>query len=100
MVNAFVCPGLGSLMARRFSGVPQLALVGAVWMTVAMARYFQAYVRLMQAPPDGETYLYSGLAGLAVFLAGWVWSVFTGAWILWQAKPAAPVIVEKTDWEI
>jgi hypothetical protein len=91
LINALVCPGLGSLMARRLSGWPQLFLAwgGAAIMALAMGQYFLAYVRLLQSPPGWRAYLDTGLTGLWIFLGGWLWSVVTGILLFRQARPPA-----------
>lgn len=88
LINALVCPGMGSVMARRFSGLPQLVLAwgGAIWMVMAMAQYILAWLRTPQIDPDWRSYLSPALGGLAFFLAGWVWSIFTGVCFLREAQ--------------
>ena len=94
LINAAVCPGLGSLMARRLSGLPQLVLSwgGAIWMVVPLVRYFIDWLRLLQEPPEWRRYLQTGLGGLAFFLAGWFWAILTGVLLMRQARriKAAP----------
>ena len=88
-MNALLCPGLGSFTVRRKGvGIFQmgLALAGAGWMLVALGRYFLAFARLLQTPPDWRMYLDSGLAGLVIFGAGWIWSIVTSLLLLRQAK--------------
>jgi hypothetical protein len=89
LINALVCPGLGTLLARRRGAWPQLALAwgGAIWMVADMGRFFLAFVRLMQMPPDWSTYAQSGLGGLFLFVAGWIWAIISGLQILREAQP-------------
>ncbi len=91
LINALVCPGVGSLIARRLSGWPQLglALGGAFWVAIAILRYFTAYLQLLQAPPDSPTYWHRGLMGAGLLLGAWVWSIATGLALLREAKRAA-----------
>ncbi len=88
LVNAFVCPGLGSLMGKRLSGIPQLILAwgGALWMIWLVVRYFHSYIQAQGVPPDWQYYHDSGLGGLCFFLAGWLWSVATGVALVQKAK--------------
>lgn len=82
-------------MGRRWiSGVIQLVLAwgGAVWMVIPLVQYFSAWIRLMQEPPNWQSYVNTGLGGLAFFLAGWLWAIFTGICIL-RATPKEPPLV-------
>ncbi len=104
LINALICPGLGSLVARRAVGWLQLVLAwgGALWMVLAMFRFFQDYVRLLQAPPDWPNHLRAASAGFVLFLLGWLWSVLTGILALLESKPppsrTPPGVNE--DWSI
>jgi hypothetical protein len=93
LINALVCPGLGSLMGRRLSGWPQLALAwgGAIWMVVILGRYLMVYVQRLQAPQDWRSYVQAGTGGLIFFLAGWIWSIGTGLLLLLRARPPTQV---------
>lgn len=91
-INALVCPGLGSVMGRRWSGLPQLALAwgGAAWMVLPMAHYFMDWMQNLEKQPDWHSYFQTALAGVAFFLAGWVWSVGTGFLLVREARQAPP----------
>ncbi len=88
LVNALLCPGLGSLMARRFSGFPQLllALAGAGWMVVPLVQYFGAWLQHLELQPDWRPYANTLLGGLLLFVAAWAWSILTGLWVLHLAR--------------
>lgn len=88
LINALVCPGLGSLLARRLSGIPQLLLAfgGAGWVLVIFVRVAQQWFQLLQAPPDWKADANSALVGLMFFVAGWIWSIITGLRLL-QKSP-------------
>ncbi len=92
MINALVCPGLGSLMGKRLSGVPQLILAwgGGLWMIWTMVRYFHAMIQNLGQPPDPKYYWDSGLGGFYFFLAGWLWSVLTGLRLVRKARAQPP----------
>jgi hypothetical protein len=98
LINAFACPGLGSIMAKRRGGWLQLllALVGAVWVTVVPAHFFATYIRDMRFPPDwwADVVCY-GAGGLCLFLAGWLWSVGASLALLikvWHSGAPPPFI--------
>ncbi len=88
LVNAFVCPGLGSLMGKRWSGIPQLILAwgGGLWMIWTLVRYLHSYIQALGEPPPGGDYRDAALGGLCFFSAGWLWSVATGFGLVWRTK--------------
>jgi hypothetical protein len=92
LVNAFVCPGLGSLMGKRLSGLPQLVLAwgGGLWMIWMIVRYLHSSLQSLGVPPDWRYYWDSGRGGLCFFLAGWLWSVLTGLGLVRKARSAPP----------
>jgi hypothetical protein len=91
VLNALVCPGFGSLLAKRWTGLPQLglALVGAGGLVWAMTQYLLFLIRLHRVP-DSVPYLQTGLQFLALFLAGWFWSIVTGALLVRRSRPRLP----------
>ena len=88
LLNAVVCPGLGSALGRRWGGLPQLALAwgGALWMTVPLCQYFIEWAHHWDVRPEWMDYCKAGLGGLAFFLAGWAWSILTGIGLVGQAR--------------
>jgi hypothetical protein len=92
LVNALVCPGLGSLMGKRLSGIPQLVLAwgGGLWMIWVLIQYLHSTIQNMGVPPEGKYYRDLALSGLCFFLAGWLWSVFTGVVLVRKARTVQP----------
>jgi hypothetical protein len=92
LVNALVCPGLGSLMGKRVSGIPQLILAwgGGLWMIWVLVRYLHSLIQNGGVSPDAAYYRDLGLSGLCFFLAGWLWSVFTGILLVRRARASQP----------
>ena len=88
LLNALVCPGLGSVLGRRWGGLPQLALAwgGALWMMVPLSQYFMEWARHLAERPEWFDYFKAGLGGLAFFLTGWAWSILTGIGLVRQAQ--------------
>ena len=89
LINQLATPGLGSLLAGRWiSGTGQLLLavigVGLVfaWFVLLMAQVYQAAVS--DVPPRSIGLL--GAAGALVFVAGWIWSLFTSLSLLREAR--------------
>jgi hypothetical protein len=94
LVNAFVCPGLGSLMGKKLlSGIPQLILAwgGALWMIWMLIQYLHSYIQAQGVPSDWRYYRDSALGGACFFLAGWLWSVATGWALVRTARQNAPL---------
>ena len=92
LVNAFVCPGLGSLMGKCWSGIPQLILAwgGGLWMVWIVVRYFHTMIQNLGEWPDAKYYWDSGLGGFYFFLAGWLWSVLTGLALVRKGRTQPP----------
>ena len=90
LLNVVICPGLGSLIARRWGGLPQLALAlgGSAWLMVPLGRYFVELAGHPQYRPDWHPFLRETQGGLVFLLAGWVWSILTSLSVLWQARKA------------
>jgi hypothetical protein len=77
LTNVVGVPGLGTLMAQRWEGVPQLALAiaGGVLITWWLIAFTIAELRTMTMPPEGGPALGLVLWGLAFFTAGWLWAL-------------------------
>ena len=77
LTNVVGVPGLGTLMAQRWEGVPQLtlALAGGVLITWWLVAFLMAEMRTMMLPPPDGPALGLVLWGLTLFMAGWIWSL-------------------------
>ena len=77
ITNVVGVPGLGTLMAQRWEGVPQLALAiaGGVLITWWLIAFLVAELRTIELPPPGGPALGLVLWGLAFFTAGWLWAL-------------------------
>ena len=77
LTNVVGVPGLGTLMAERWEGVPQLALAlaGGVLITWWLIAFFIAEMRTMMLPPPDGPALGLVLWGLSFFTAGWLWAL-------------------------
>jgi hypothetical protein len=84
VTNTLICPGLGSLLARRRSGYFELllALAGGIQTAIIVVKFFLEYAQTFQPPADTRFYLTRGLAGAAVFMLGWSWSLVTSLRVL------------------
>lgn len=79
VTNLLVMPGLGSVMAsHKTAGYLQmiLALAGFVVTLIALVRIVLVWVQEFQLPNDPHLY-YAAIAGIAIFLVAWIWSLGT-----------------------
>ena len=95
-------PGLGSLVAGRISGYPQVALgLGGMALTLAFGlRFFVWFAanrsRLLDPGADPAALLEMWLAvrwallGIALFALGWLWALATSLALLAAAKRDQP----------
>ena len=90
--NLMGIPGLGTIMAKRWEGVPQLALsiAGGVVTTWWMVTFVLAVLRSGSLPPPEESDLGRALAGLGLFGAGWLWALASSLAQLRAARRGAP----------
>lgn len=98
ILNQLATPGLGSVLARRFvAGAGQLALAAAGFVLIVgwFVQLFSALYRQMQDLPSVPArYPWLGKAGLALFIAAWLWSLVTSLSLVRGAqRQAAPPMV-------
>jgi hypothetical protein len=86
--NLLVLPGLGSLMASRKAGWLQaaLALAGAALSLVWLIAFARVWIRLGAFPLGEELDMATGLLGIALFAAAWLWSLATSLDLLRQSR--------------
>src|SRR5262245_41703723 len=91
ITNAGVCPGLGSMLARRWSGLGELGLtlLGTVLTLIPMWHVLYTYATTLQPPEDTMVYVKQATVGAAIFVVGWLWSIWTGIQILRESKAAS-----------
>jgi hypothetical protein len=97
LINVLVCPGLGSALAKRWGGLPQLALAfgGAIWMTVPLGQFFMEWAQHWELRPEWQSYFKAGLGGVVCFLLGWLWSILTSIAVLREVpKDNDPLLAE------
>jgi hypothetical protein len=85
MSNLLVLPGLGSITAgHRRRGYVQVVLsLAGLAMTLAWCVwFFSQWLRLGEMPVSFGPYLWICLAGIALFLIGWLWALGTSLAIL------------------
>jgi len=88
LTNVIGVPGLGTLMAQRWEGVPQLtlAIAGGVLITWWLVAFVIAELRTLMMPPPGGPALGLVLWGLALFTAGWLWALFSSLAVFRAAR--------------
>ena len=76
--NLLVLPGMGSVMAGRRAGYVQilLGLAGFTLTLIAAARFVLAWSQEFVLPNDPGLYRMA-IAGIAIFLVAWFWSLLT-----------------------
>lgn len=91
LTNVVGVPGLGTLMARRWEGVPQLTLsiAGGILLTWWLAALAVAELRTMTFPPDGGPALGPALWGLTLFACGWLWALASSLAFYRQVRRSA-----------
>ena len=92
LTNVVGVPGLGTLMAERWEGVPQLtlAIAGGVLITWWLIAFMIAELRTMEIPPPGGPALALVLWGLALFTAGWLWALASSVAVFRATKRRPP----------
>jgi fluoride ion exporter CrcB/FEX len=90
--NVVGVPGLGTLMAQRWEGVPQLilAVIGGVLLTWWLIAFMIAELRTMELPPPGGPALGLVLWGLAFFTAGWLWALASSVAVFRATRRGGP----------
>jgi len=85
LINAGLCPGLGSWIAgHRVQGALQvlLATAGVALAGVWVFTLAVALARVMEQEPDMTDRLEFALAGLALFAGAWLWGLLTAMRVL------------------
>ena len=91
LTNVVGVPGLGTLMAQRWEGVPQLtlAVAGGVLITWWFVAFLVAELRTMMLPPPDGPALGLVLWGLTLFMAGWIWALASSLAVFRAARRRA-----------
>jgi hypothetical protein len=89
LVNQLATPGLGTLMLGRFAlGCSQLALALAgfllviIWFGSVLYQYYGQISGDVTVRPVG----WIGISGGVLFIAAWIWSLFTSLKFLQEAR--------------
>jgi len=91
VANLAGVPGLGTLMAREWTAVPQLALaiVAGVCLTWWLVAFGAGVLRTGELPPpDGPPFALL-VWGTVLFAAAWLWALATSLALLRAAQRAA-----------
>ena len=88
-VNVLACPGLGTWYARRWTGYPQLVLMGSSFgMFLGILGWMM--VKVSNAPDVSpftpEVVFWWKIFG-TLFGASWVWSLLSSIWIISRTLP-------------
>lgn len=87
--NVLTLPGLGSLAAGRAIGYAQAgtALAGFGLTLYGIFHITQAWLDLGEVPLGFPPALWVCLAGVGLFVVGWLWALFTSLAVLRDARP-------------
>jgi hypothetical protein len=89
VMSNLVLPGVGTFVAgRRVEGVLQLVIsqTGFALSFLWAALFMRDWIRQGSLPGDITSHLWLGVAGVALFLLGWVWSVGSSVAILYGSR--------------
>ena len=88
-VNVLACPGLGTWYARRWTGYPQLVLMGSafgMYLGIVAWMMRKVYDQPDVSPMSPEVILWLKIFG-TLFGAAWVWSLLSSIWIISRTLP-------------
>ena len=88
-VNVLACPGLGTWYARRWTGYPQLVLMGSsfgMFLGILGWMMRKVYDQPDVSPFTPEVVLWWKIFG-TLFGAAWVWSLLSSIWIISRTLP-------------
>jgi hypothetical protein len=87
LLNLGAWPGLGSVLAGRFSGWLQmlLSLGGLLVVIAALFRFMGMLMDETRYPTWQDSFVWMAIGGFAAFVAAWIWSLLTGLAIRSQA---------------
>ena len=102
VINQLAFPGMGTVMAGRWTGYPQAAimLVGFFLVMGFMCCYFASLAGFIMHSNGAEIklkelchpYAWAGLYGLAACAVAWVWALVSSVAILHAAPPSVPKV--------
>ena len=84
VANLAGIPGLGTLMAREWEGVPQFALsiIAGILLTWWFVAFLLAFLPTMEFPPPGGPPLSRLLWGTVLFVIAWTWALVSSVRLL------------------
>jgi hypothetical protein len=91
LANVVTVPGLGSLAAGRKTGYAQaaLALAGFGLSFLGLAGFLRDWRERGEYPEGFTPSLWVALAGVGLFLTGWLWALRTSVQLHGKATPRA-----------
>ena len=92
LVNQLATPGLGTLMLGKLAlGFSQLALacVGFLFVIAWFGNTFYQYYGQISGNVEVKSVAWMGVVGGILFIASWVWSLFTSIGFIRAANRAA-----------
>jgi hypothetical protein len=89
LTNVLLCPGLGTIMARRRVGYFQLGLaIGGFLMTLlGLVGYIVDFLRTLETPALGGRPFWVGAGRMGIFVLAWLWSAISSVQLLLVKPP-------------
>lgn len=87
--NLLLWPGLGTILARRKSGLVQMGLSGGglAMAMVGLVGFYSRWVSTTDFPGWRDRYLLAFLTGIGVFTMVWLWALVSSVQIIRSARP-------------
>lgn len=88
LLNICAWPGLGSRLAERKAGYVQMLMsLGGVFLFASALYQFMGMIwEETRYPTWHDAFVWKALCAIGVFLAAWVWSLFTSFSVIAEAK--------------
>lgn len=86
--NVLLWPGLGTALARRWSGLLQMGLSGGglVMALVGLIGFYGRWINTTEFPGWRDRYILSFIVGMGLFTITWLWALVSSIQIIRAAR--------------
>ncbi|MCX8156962.1 MAG: hypothetical protein N3J91_11040 [Verrucomicrobiae bacterium] len=86
--NLFLWPGLGTILARRKSGLVQMGISGGglIMALVGLVGFYGRWFTTTEFPGWRDRYILLFLVGLALFILTWLWALVSSIQLIRAAR--------------